>query len=271
MKKLIIILFLVITFQAISQKRIGIVGAATAEIMLDLNMTDEVVCVDETVKKIDTFKNKTNLGSDKTTYLQKLIDLKLSHFICSDIACTKEEYEKLKKSGVKIIKLNSKQSIPNIIKNLNLLAKTFGKQDKAKEIENEIKVKQSGIEFASYMGNSGVKTLYLNIVNKDSIYVAGKNTPANSMITIALGKNICKQKGWQLLKDQNYKPQLIICNRTGFDLLGGEKNLAFILSKKGIEVNNAELYVVNATSFLAFGTKMPEEAEKLVSFYSKMK
>jgi|GEM_PF-2939708 len=271
MKKLIIFLFVLITYSSLSQKRIGIVGVATAEIMSDLNMTDEVICVDESVKSIDNFKNKTNLGTDKTTYLQKLIDLKLSHFICSDIACTKEEYQKLKKSGVKIIKLNSKQSIPNIIKNLNLLAKTFGKQDKAKEIENEIKVKQSGIEFASYMGNSGVKTIYLNIINKDSIFIAGKDTPANSMITIALGKNLCKQKGWKLLKDQKYKPQLIICNRSGFDLIGGEKNLAFFLSKKGIDVNNTELYVVNSTHFLAFGTKMPEEAEKLVSFYSKMK
>ena len=272
MKHLLVALLTLISINLYATDRIGLIGIGAAEILTDLDLISNVITVDENIKLLDSYKDKTTfVQADLEQLLEQIVKLKLSHIVCKDIEFTKEEFAKLKDSEVKIIKLNSKNSIENIIKNINHIARVFGKMNKAKELENEIKIKQSGIEFASYMGNSGVKTLYLNIINKDSINCSGKATPAFTMINFALGKNVCQEKGWVKLENQNYKPELIICNKDGFDRIGGEKALAQILSKNGMNINKTELYVVNGNSFLAFGSKMPNEVEKLISFYGKMK
>lgn len=196
------------TYINYTPERIVSLAPSNTEILFALGVGDKVVAVTDYCNFPTEAKNKTKIGGYSTINVEKVIALN-PDLVVAHSGNGKETVEFLR-NYVPVIALNP-QNLTEIMKNIELLGRITHTEENASRI---IKMMKEKIEEVK-KNSKGRKLKVAHILWHDPIWVSGKNTFVDEIITIANGENVFDFEGWRIVSEEDLiekNPDVIIVN-----------------------------------------------------------
>ncbi len=226
-------------------ERIVSLAPSNTENLFALGLGDKIVGVTDYCNYPPEALNKTKIGGFTTINIEKILQLN-PDLVVASYGNGQQNVETMKNLGLKVIAFNPK-SIKDIERDILLLGKITGKEEKAKEIVTfmEKKVNESRNDFK-------IKPRVMHILWHDPIWVSGSNTFIDEIIKIAGGENTFSDlDGWKIVSKEDIisrNPDVILVN-SGSGMGGKGKNYIYewVIKELNIDaVRKGHVYVVDA-------------------------
>lgn len=248
-------------------KRIVSLAPSNTEILFGLGLGDRIVGVTDYCNYPPEALNKTKVGGYSTINIERVVTLK-PDLVVAAYGNGKETVEVLRRLNITVVALNPK-NIRDVEKDIELLGKITGTEKNASKLidwmNKKIEWVKSKVE--------GPKVNVAHILWHDPIWVSGKNTFIDEVISIAGGKNVFDFEGWKVVSIEDLiekNPDIIIVSSGSG--MGGKKNVVYkwVISDerlKGINaVKNGRVYVINADIISRPSYRIAEAVEIVAKF-----
>jgi len=181
-------------------QRIVSLSPSNTEILGALGLIDQVVGVTDYSNYPAEAATKTNVGGYTAINSEKVVALN-PDLIIADSGNGNETIEYLRGLGLNVVVLNP-TDIEGIFKDIVLVGKATGTEDKANSLVNSMSDRINSIK--EKVATSSTKPTVSHVVSYDPIYVAGKNTYQDQVISVAGGKNAFSNiDGWGTINIEN--------------------------------------------------------------------
>lgn len=190
MKKLKIIMMLAL-FQPLATQaaeRIISAGAGITELVLELGGKDQLIAVDST-SRLSEGTTLPVVGYHRQLSSEGLLSLKPTLVLGSDEMGPATTLEQLQKAGVKVSPLSSEANMATLLQNIRQTGALLGNPSGAKELEARVTGRLDALSLGSKQLGTAPRLLYLMIHPGRPPMVAGGNTAASTLITLAGGQN----------------------------------------------------------------------------------
>jgi iron complex transport system substrate-binding protein len=190
-------------------ERIISLAPSNTEILFALGLGNRVIAVTDYCNFPPEAKEKPKIGGYSTVNIEKVISLN-PDLVIAAYGNGAETIEFLRKY-FPVVALNPK-NLSDVMRNIELLGKITGEEENASKI---VKMMKSKIEGVKKRVNESRKVKVAHIVWHDPIWVSGKNTFVDEMITIAGGENAFDFEGWRIVGKEDLmakNPDVIIVN-----------------------------------------------------------
>ena len=235
-------------------KRIVSLAPSNTEILFALGLGDRVVGVTDycnyppEVVKLKRVGKIQSVGGYSTVNVEKVIRLK-PDLVVASYGNGLEVIKTLKEFGIPVICLNPK-NLTGIEKDIYLLGVVCGVEDNASKLVNWMEEKIKAVKAKKH----NWKPKIVHIVWNDPIWVSGRDTFVDDLITTAGGVNAVKQSGWVVLSLEDLirlNPDIIIVNSgNGMSAKGRNIIYEWVVSNELLKNVNAvkygNVYVVDA-------------------------
>ena len=158
---------------------------SNAEILGALGLIDSVVGVTDFSNYPPEAATKTNVGGYTTINVEKVAALE-PDLIIAYSGNGNETIDNLRRLGLSVVVLDPKD-IEGVFKDIGLVGKATGTENKADALVSSLREREASIRNLVAKAN-GTPTV-AHVVSFEPIYVAGKNTFQDEVISIAGGKN----------------------------------------------------------------------------------
>ncbi|RLI74424.1 cobalamin-binding protein [Archaeoglobales archaeon] len=236
-----------VTIKKIPQRIVSLAPSNT-EILFALGLGDKIVGVTDYCNYPPEALNKTKVGGYSTINIERVVALK-PDLVVAAYGNGEETIEVLKKLNLTVVALNPK-NISDIKKNIELLGKITGTEKNALKLIDKMNTKIEWVK--SRVKNKG-RIKLAHVLWHDPIWVSGKNTFIDEIISIAGGENVFNFDGWRIVGIEDLiekNPEVIIVSSGSG--MGGGRNVVYewVISDerlKGINaVKNGRVYIVDA-------------------------
>lgn len=226
-------------------ERIVSLAPSNTENLFALGLGDKIIGVTDYCNYPPEALNKTKIGGFTTINIEKILELN-PDLVVAAYGNGQQNVETMKNLGLMVVAFNPK-SIKDIEKDILILGKITGKEEKAKEIIDfmEKKVNESRNEFKK-------KPKVMHILWHDPIWVSGSDTFINEIIRIAGGENAFSDlKGWKIVSKEDIisrSPEVILVS-SGSGMGGKGKNYIYewVIKELDIDaVRKGHVYLVDA-------------------------
>ncbi len=226
-------------------ERIVSLAPSNTENLFALGLGDKIIGVTDYCNYPPEALNKTKIGGFTTINIEKILELN-PDLVVAAYGNGQQNVETMKNLGLTVVAFNPK-SIKDIEKDILILGKITGKEEKAKEIIDfmEKKVNESRNEFKK-------KPKVMHILWHDPIWVSGSDTFINEIIGIAGGENAFSDlKGWKIVSKEDIisrSPEVILVS-SGSGMGGKGKNYIYewVIKELDIDaVRKGHVYLVDA-------------------------
>ena len=228
--------------------RIVSLAPSNTEILFALGLGDKIVGVTDYCNYPPQALNKTKIGGYSTINIERVIALK-PDLVVAAYGNGRETVETLRKFNITVVALNPK-NVKDIERDILLLGKITGTEDNATKL---VRWMEEKIEYIKKKVKGRKKVSVAHILWHDPIWVSGKNTFIDEVISIAGGYNVFDFEGWKIVSIEDLiekNPEVIIVSSGSG--MGGKRDVVYewVVSDerlKGIDaVKNNRVYVVNA-------------------------
>jgi iron complex transport system substrate-binding protein len=192
-------------------ERIISLAPSNTEILYALGVGDKVVAVTDYCNFPPEAKNKTKIGGYSTVNVEKVISLN-PDLVVASYGNGKETVEFLR-NYVPVIALNP-QNLSDVMKDIELLGRATGQEENATKIIEMMREKIKEIK-KRHKPNESRELKVAHRLWHDPIWVSGKNTFIDEIITIAGGENVFDFEGWRIVSEEDLiekNPDVIIVN-----------------------------------------------------------
>ncbi|OCG38091.1 hypothetical protein A9G29_11165 [Gilliamella sp. Fer2-1] len=271
MKKLSVILFLfsLINLMNLSfaNERIVIAGGSLTEIVFALGAGDQVVGVDKTSSYPKSVKQLPQIGYWKLLNIEGILSLKPSLFITLSDAEPKNVISQVNQAKVDVLSL---QRVPGTIDllylNITKIADKLNKQSEGQQLINRIKNHLIQIQDKIANQPNKAKVLFLMSMGGTNS-VAGKNTTADALITIAGGENLATHISYKTYTPESLiamNPEVIVLNNHSIEQLGGMEKLNTIAGiTQTAAFKNHRIITIDDSYLFGIGPRVDEAAKIL--------
>ncbi|WP_318457002.1 heme/hemin ABC transporter substrate-binding protein [Photobacterium leiognathi] len=180
-------------------KKIISAGASITQIINALNAQDQLVAVDLTSKAL-VDKSVPKVGYHRQLSAENLMSLTPTNVIGSDEMGPQSTLDLLKQSGVSVDVVNSGETVKDLLQRIDQIASLTLHQQRAEVLKEKLKKQLNEIKQATANIKTAKKVLFLMIHDGRPINVAGSNTTADSIISLAGAVNPAAESV------SNYKP-----------------------------------------------------------------
>lgn len=232
--------------QNISSEGLRIVSLipSNTEILVGLSLGENIVGLDEYSAEVSGVNKNAQVFKIGDPNIEELVKLDPDIILISGHSSDESKYTELKNAGVKIINIESPETIQGIYDSIILIGKEVGKEIEANKMVEDLKVKVE--EIKSKVKREPIR-FYFEISQAPYLYSFGKNTFLNEMVEICGGENIFNNlDGWIAPSEEaiiNENPQIIFTN------VYTENNIDEIKSRAGWEnvdaVKNNNVYYID--------------------------
>ena len=228
--------------------RIVSLAPSNTEILFALGLGDKIVGVTDYCNYPPQALNKTKIGGYSTINIERVIALK-PDLVVAAYGNGRETVETLRKFNITVVALNPK-NVKDIERDILLLGKITGTEDNATKL---VRWMEEKIEYIKKKVKGRKKVSVAHILWHDPIWVSGKNTFIDEVISIAGGCNVFDFEGWKIVSIEDLiekNPEVIIVSSGSG--MGGKRDVVYewVVSDerlRGIDaVKNNRVYVVNA-------------------------
>ncbi|PSU94813.1 hemin ABC transporter substrate-binding protein [Photobacterium leiognathi subsp. mandapamensis] len=180
-------------------KKIISAGASITQIINALNAQDQLVAVDLTSKTL-VDKSVPKVGYHRQLSAENLMSLSPTNVIGSDEMGPQSTLDLLKQSGVSVDVVNSGETVKDLLQRIDQIASLTHHQQRAEVLKEKLNKQLNEIKQATANIKTAKKVLFLMIHDGRPINVAGSNTTADSIISLAGAVNPAAESV------SNYKP-----------------------------------------------------------------
>ncbi len=225
MRILILLFCLFFTFETQAQDiRIVSVGGGLTETIFTLDAGDKIVGVDTTSTYPEAVNQLPKLGYQRQLSAEGILALRPTHLVVTQEAGPATTIDQVHKAGVKIIRIQSSPNLADITKQIETLADLTGRQQQGKELIAQVTKEYK--DLASIVdGQKRPKVLFLMSAGPGGMLAAGRNTAADTIISLAGGTNaITAYDGYKPLNAEAnliIEPEAIITTSQTVQMLGG--------------------------------------------------
>lgn len=270
---------LIFTFNGIintcsAQNRIVIAGGSLTEIVFALGEGDQVIGVDKSSTYPQTVTQLPQIGYWKLLNIEGILSLKPTLFITLSDAEPNNVINQVAQAKVDVLSL---QRVPGTLEvlyeNIEKIATKLHKTDQGQKLIEHIKSNLSQIQHKIAMHPNKTKVLFLMSMGGTNS-IAGKNTTADALITIAGGENLAKHNSYKSYTAESIiamNPDVIILNNHSILQLGGMDKIDTIPGiTETSAFKNHRIVTIDDGYLFGIGPRVDEVAKILYdSFYSQ--
>lgn len=193
-------------------QKIVSLSPSNTEILGALGLIDKVVGVTDYSNYPAEAATKTNVGGYTAINSEKVVALN-PDLVIADSGNGNETIDYLRGLGLNVVVLNP-TDIEGVFKDIVLVGKATGTEDKANSLVNSMSDRVNSIK--EKVASANTKPTVAHVVSYDPIYVAGKNTYQDQVISVAGGKNAFSSiDGWGTVNVEdlvNKDPDYVMIN-----------------------------------------------------------
>jgi ABC-type hemin transport system, periplasmic component len=271
------IFLLIFTFSALinissAQDRIVIAGGSLTEIVFALGEGDKVVGVDKTSTYPQSVTTLPQIGYWKLLNIEGILSLNPTLFITLSDAEPDNIISQVTQAKVDVLSLKRVPGTLELLyENIEKIANKLQKPDQGQQLINHIKDNLSQIQQKIDMQPNKAKVLFLMSMGGTNS-VAGKNTTADALITIAGGENLAKHNSYKSYTAESIiamNPDVIILNSHSIQQLGGSDKIDTIPGiTETAAFKNHRIITIDDGYLFGIGPRVDEVAKILCdSFY----
>ncbi|MWN31183.1 MULTISPECIES: heme/hemin ABC transporter substrate-binding protein [unclassified Gilliamella] len=257
-----------------ANERIVIAGGALTEIVFALGAGDQIVGVDKTSSYPDSVKKLPQIGYWKLLNIEGILSLKPTLFITLSDVEPDNIISQVNQAKVDVLSL---QRVPGTLDllytNIEKIADKLNKQTQGQQLINKIKTNITKIQEKTNNHPNKAKVLFLMSMGGTNS-VAGKNTTADALITIAGGENLAKHTSYKTYTAESLiamNPEIIVLNKYSIEQLGGIEKLNTIAGiTETSAFKNNRIITIDDSYLFGIGPRVDEVAQILYQhFYPK--
>lgn len=207
-----------------TNERIVVAGGSLTEIVFALGAGDQVVGVDKTSNYPEAVKQLPQIGYWKLLNIEGILSLSPSLFITLNDVEPENVIDQINQAKVDVLTL---QRVPGTLdllySNIEKISARLNKQAEGKQLISKIQNNLSEIQKKILTHPNKAKILFLMSMGGTNS-VAGKNTTADALITIAGGENLATHSSYKSYTAESIiamNPEVIVLNTYSIDQLGG--------------------------------------------------
>lgn len=171
-----------------SAPRIVSAGAGITDLILKLGSGNQLVAVDSTSRLPHEMKLPV-VGYHRQLASEGLLSLKPTLLVGSDEMGPETTLQQLQQAGVHVERLSSRADVATLQRNIETLGKLLDKTSAAGELQQHVSNQVSSLQEGAKGLSKPPRLLYLMIHPGRPAMVAGGNTAASTLITLAGGEN----------------------------------------------------------------------------------
>ncbi|MEQ2528684.1 ABC transporter substrate-binding protein [Bacillaceae bacterium CLA-AA-H227] len=248
------------------EKIVSLIPSNT-EIAFALGLGEEIVGVSDHDNYPEEVNDKEKIGGMEMN-VEKIIslapDLVLAH--ASSAHNSSDGLQQLRDSGIAVVVVNDATSFNDVYGSIEMIGQATGEQDNAEKIIDDMKAKIAEIEEKT-AGVTEQKSVIVEVSPAPDLYVVGKNTFMDEMLTLIHAKNgVGDQEGWLNLDQESYierNPDVIITTY-GYYTEGAVDS---VLAREGWQnvsaVKNKQVIDVHSDLVTRSGPRLADGLEEL--------
>jgi iron complex transport system substrate-binding protein len=254
---------------AASADRVVAIGGDVTEIVYALGEGKRLVGADETsMYPAAETKALPKVGYMRNLAAEGILSLKPELIIATSNAGPPAVLEQLKDAKIKLVLVQSDESIEGVYAKVDAVAAALGVTPKAAALKASIEKRMTAVETALKAVDSKAKAMFLLAQGPGGAMAAGKGTAADSMIKLAHATNVAAGfDGYKPLTPESavaLAPDIIIVAEHAVAMLGGVDKLKL---RPEIAITPAgkanRIVVMDAQLLLGFSPRTPDAVATL--------
>lgn len=171
-----------------AQPRIISAGAGITELVITLGSGDRLVAIDSSSRLPDGMTLPV-VGYHRQLASEGLLALRPSLLVGSDEMGPDATLQQLQQAGVRVERLSSRADVATLQQNIDTLGTLLGKSEAANALKQRVEAQITALQQGAKGLSKPARLLYLMIHPGRPAMVAGGNTAASTLITLAGGEN----------------------------------------------------------------------------------
>lgn len=264
---------LVYANQPTTNERIIVAGGSLTEIIYQLGLGDHVVGVDQSSTYPEAVKDIPSIGYWIQLNIEGMLSLTPTILVTWSEAKPASALEQLQQTGTPVLLLNrSPATAEQLMINIRKIAQTFNIEAKGEELVHTITTRLETIAQQVAQQKERPDVLFLLSISGNPAQVAGKQTVADGIITLAGGHNIATHQNYQIFSAESFiaaNPDVIILTTQALQSLGGMEQLGKIQGINQTKAwQNKRIVAFDQAILLGIGPRIAEAVEGLyLAFY----
>jgi iron complex transport system substrate-binding protein len=255
-----------------AQERLVTAGGSITEIVAALGAQNQLVGVDMSSTYPESIKQLPQIGYWKQLNIEGILSLKPTLLMTWQDAEPKLIFQQLTQANVKVLRLQRlPMSLALLKHNIQLIGNALNQDLVATQLINQIDQQLAQTQQSIHSYQIQPKVLFLfNLAG--AIQVAGKNTVADSIITLAGGNNIAEHDNYKNYSAEAFitaNPDVVIVTSQALEATDGIDRLATIPGLIHTSAwQNKRIVAIDQALILGMGPRIGEAVIQLVEgFY----
>lgn len=257
-----------------ANQRIVIAGGSLTEIVYALGEGQQVVGVDKTSTYPSTTQHLPQIGYWKLLNIEGILSLKPTLFIAFNDIEPDNVLTQMHQANVDVLALpRVPGTVELLYQNIEKIAQKLNKQHEGNQLITRIKTQLSQLQDKIKTHPQKTKVLFMMTMGGSNA-IAGKNTTADALITIAGGQNLATHNSYKSYSAESLiamNPDVILLNSHSIQQLGGMDKLQTIagITETSAYKNN-RIKTIDDSYLFGIGPRVDEVATQLYQiFYPK--
>ena len=266
-----LILLLVVNSSAFAKsevKRIITAGGSITEVVYLLGAGDQVIAVDQSSTYPPEIKSMPSVGYWKQLNAEGILSLSPTHLITWSDAEPASVLKQVEAMNVNLVSLERLPSTPEqLFINIGRIAEVLNKTEKGQALIDRTKTRLDVVSAKLAEKQDKPKVLFLLSVASGPAQVAGKNTIADGIVTLAGGHNLATHQNYQTYGAEAFiasNPDIIVLTTQALESLGGIEKLGKV---GGVSHTNAwknqRIVHLDQAILLGMGPRVADAVEGL--------
>ena len=255
-----------------ANERIVVAGSTLTEIVFALGAGEDIVGVDNSSRYPKQVTQLPQIGNVKLLNIESVLSLTPSLVISFDDAEIANVLKQISQAKIEILPLKREPStVESLYENISKIA---AKLDRAKEGQKLIKRIQNDLSLIqNRTATRRQKTTVLCLMNMEgNIFIVGKNTAIDALITIAGGENLATHNSVRTYTSESLtamNPEVIILTNHSIEELGGFDKINTIPGISETDAyKNHGIVIIDDSYLFTIGPRVVEVVFKLFNgFY----
>ena len=257
--------------QPLNPQRIVVAGGSITEVIYALGEQQRIVGVDSTSVYPAAATQKPQIGYVRKISVEGVLSLNPDLILAESDIGPKKMVEQLKLTGANLVILHENDNFWRIENKIEQIAKQLNVVSKGNMLADSLQADRKALSYILEQTSTKPKVL---VIRSSQLMVAGAETTADELVTIAGGVNMMAQTvvNWQTISSEAalaLNPDVIISMGIGAN---DQQPSAEILSvfKYSNAIKNGRIYNFDALYLLSMGPRTPQAAVELAhAFYPK--
>ncbi|MFK7864593.1 MAG: hemin ABC transporter substrate-binding protein [Pseudohongiellaceae bacterium] len=209
-------------------RKIVSVGGSLTEILFELGVDDLLVAVDTTSSyPKSAMEDYPNVGYMRTLSAEPILSLNPDLVLASSDAGPPEVLSQLREAGTRVEIIDEKPSIEGIYQKVRRVSALLNKQEKGEELIRSLEAGFAEAAEILYQVDTAPSVLFLLSVGTGAPMAAGQETSADTMISLAGGKNaMATLSGYKSVSPESIvvaAPEYVLIPQRVLDAFGSKK------------------------------------------------